>query len=186
MSWIFEWWRTKVRVCSWQSSKVVEQSYSWLLTRSRNPRARDSNISRFELVVKLDYMIQSLDCKLLKYKLAFVVFLWPWSVLRHYIKQCTQIISNCYMGTILFTYRVYMYQILHISHQYKSQILQNLINFNSQSCRDVLDYVLLKFANYDNGRYIKIPKSRYMYLFWGNLIICLDPCLGDYAWILKN
>ena len=106
MSWIFEWWRTKVRVCSWQSSKVVEQSYSWLLTRSRNPRARDSNISRFELVVKLDYMIQSLDCKLLKYKLAFVVFLWPWSVLQHYIKQCTQIISNCYMGTILFTYRV--------------------------------------------------------------------------------
>ena len=135
MSWIFEWWRTKVRVCSWQSSKVVEQSYSWLLTRSRNPRARDSNISRFELVVKLDYMIQSLDCKLLKYKLAFVVFLWPWSVLRHYIKQCTQIISNCYMGTILFTYRVYMYQILHISHQYQSHKLQNLIIFTSQCCR---------------------------------------------------
>ena len=80
-------------------------------------------------------MIQSLDCKLLKYKLAFVVFLWPWLVLRHYIKQCTQIISNCYMGTILFTYRVYMYQILHISHQYQSHTLQNLIIFTSQCCQ---------------------------------------------------
>ena len=42
------------------------------------------------------------------------------------------------MGTILFTYRPCMYQILHISHQYT---LQNLMIFTSQCCRDVPDYV---------------------------------------------
>ena len=47
-------------------------------------QARDANISRLQLVVKLDYKNLSLDCKLIKYKLAFVVCLWPWSVLAHY------------------------------------------------------------------------------------------------------
>ena len=34
-----------------------------------------------------------------------------------------------------------MYQILHLSHQYQSHTLQNLIIFTSQCCRDVPDYV---------------------------------------------
>ena len=88
-------------------------------------------------------MIQSLDCKLLKYKLAFVVFLWPWSVLRHYIKQCTQIISNCYMGTILFTY-IHIYSIYRILKFLPVNVAESM------------------FANYVNSWYIKNSKSRNM------------------------
>ena len=50
----------------------------------KTAKPRDANISRLQLVVKLDYKNLSLDCKLIKYKLAFVVCLWPWSVFTHY------------------------------------------------------------------------------------------------------
>ena len=42
---------------------------------------------------KLDYKMQSLDCKFsMKYKLAFVVCLWPWSVLRRYSSTASKVV----------------------------------------------------------------------------------------------
>ena len=59
--------------------EFVDEVADVILTNVEENDARDSNISRFKLVVKLDYEIHCLDCKF-KYKLAFVVCLWPWSV----------------------------------------------------------------------------------------------------------
>ena len=47
--------------------------------------ARDANISMKYLIKNHDCNFLFLDCKLIKYKLAFVVCLWPWSVFTHYI-----------------------------------------------------------------------------------------------------